>query len=97
MVMMVPIVVVGTDVRRELHLTAWKPHRDLAAPDAAPHHRFDFNGLIGDTETCRKAGKPIARSTGVQQGAQQHVSADSGGRIQNSELVTGHRLKYRSE
>jgi hypothetical protein len=75
---------------RMFHLTVRRVDRDLGGYDAATDYSGDFNSGVGEPETSRQRLQPFGCGAGIDEGPEQHVSADSCCRIQDCETTYGH-------
>jgi hypothetical protein len=78
---------------RQLHLTPGKSNVDFAGADTAPVHPLQVNCYLRYTQPCRHVAEPGFRRSGRQESAEQHVAADSSGRIDNREAGLGHKAE----
>ena len=105
MVMMVVVVVVGLMrvlmrvVKRLVRLAGTfrasigETHGDLHRMDRTALGILDPDRDVREPQAGREALQPCPGRTGGNQGAEEHVSADSGGGIDDSETLSGHRLR----
>ena len=70
--------------------TVRRVHGDLGRHDAAANHAGDFHSGIGEAEASGQCFQPFGSRTGIDQGTEQHVPADSCCRIENREASRGH-------
>jgi hypothetical protein len=82
------------DVPRALNCTI-ETDVYLGCPDAAPSGGPDFDGDVREAEAPGKSLQPSRVDADIEEGAQQHVTADAGGRVENRKTVVRHGLKYR--
>jgi hypothetical protein len=88
------MVVVGSrDLGRLFVSSVRQQYGDLGGPHPAAVYRSNVDCDVRKPEAGRDAPEPLWRRAGSQQGAEQHVAADAGNRVQNGKASIGHRLR----
>jgi hypothetical protein len=90
MVMMLGVIV-DRD-RRQLLVSARQDNVDLGRPHAATGNGRQFNRYLRATHSGGQLGQPLLWRASCHECAQEHVAADSCGRIENGKTSIGHRL-----
>ena len=78
---------------RALRSSVGETHGDLHRMNRTALGILDPDGDIRESQAGRKALQPCPGRTGGNQGAEEHVSANAGGGIDDSETLSGHRLR----
>jgi hypothetical protein len=84
------IVLVGVSMvrlRRALDHTTGQPDIDLHGLQPAPVHPVDLHRHIATAKPRRQSGEPRGRGTGRDKRAEQHVAADTRGRIDDGKTA----------
>src|SRR6185436_6502756 len=84
--------VIFDHLRRVLPAVAWQHHIHLGGRYTAPLHLLDLDPDLGKTEPGRYTPEPIRRGSSGNQCPENHVAADSRGRVQNRKPCVRHRL-----
>jgi hypothetical protein len=86
------VMVIFDHLRRALPPIAWQHHIHLGGGHTAPFYLLDLDPDLGKTEPAGHPSEPIRRGSGGNQCSENHVAADSRGRVQNRKPCVRHRL-----
>src|SRR3954463_10190503 len=92
MVMPMMVKVILDHLRWVLPPVPWQHHIHLGGGHPAPIHLLDVYPDLGKTEPGRHPPEPVRRGSGGNQCPENHVTADSRGRVQNRKPCVRHRL-----
>jgi hypothetical protein len=90
--MMCAAMLVPSRGRWRFHGAVRKPNRNLAGAYSRPIHWGAFHPNLRATQPSRQAPQPVLPRAKIDEGAQQHVAADSGRRVNDGKTAVGHRL-----